>query len=80
MSARRFDHERIRQLREGLGWTVEELADRLGVARQTVWSWEAGTYQPQLDKLLLIVNVTGAKLDSFFVDEDDRQSVPKGAA
>jgi transcriptional regulator with XRE-family HTH domain len=74
MSNRRFDHERIRQLREGLGWSAEELADRIGVARQTVHAWEAGQYQPQLDKLLLIVNVTGAKLDSFFASDPDRQS------
>ena len=34
--------QRIRERREALGLSVEELADKLGVARQTVYKWEKG--------------------------------------
>lgn len=70
---RRFDPTRIKALRGGLGWTAEELADRIGVARQTVYAWESGQYEPTLSKLMALVNETGAKLESFFI-ADERQT------
>ena len=35
--------QRIKERREALGWSVEELADKIGVARQTVYKWEKGS-------------------------------------
>ena len=37
---------RIREARRGAGLTQRALAARLGVTRQTVWSWEAGRARP----------------------------------
>lgn len=34
--------QRIKEKREAAGWTVEELAEKIGVARQTVYKWEKG--------------------------------------
>jgi DNA-binding XRE family transcriptional regulator/DNA-binding MarR family transcriptional regulator len=37
---------RIREARRGAGLNQRELAARVGVSRQTVWSWEAGRTRP----------------------------------
>lgn len=36
----------IRAYREGRGWTLEKLAEMLGVTLQTVWRWEHGKSEP----------------------------------
>ena len=38
----------MRQLRSGLGWSQADLAERLGVSRQTVNAIETGRYDPSL--------------------------------
>jgi len=38
--------ERIKQLRESLGWSKSELARRLGTTYVSVYQWERGTYPP----------------------------------
>jgi len=65
-----FRAGQIRDLREGLGLSQQEFADRIGVTKQSVSSWETGTSEPSIENLLKIVNVTGAKLDSFFVEAE----------
>ena len=39
---------RISELRKARGWTQEELADRVGVTRQTIISLESGRYNASL--------------------------------
>ncbi|MCX6735781.1 MAG: helix-turn-helix transcriptional regulator [Candidatus Parcubacteria bacterium] len=39
---------RISELRKKIGMTQEELAERVGVTRQTIISLEAGRYNPSL--------------------------------
>ena len=43
--------ENIRALRRRHGLTQEQLAEALGVSRQTVSKWENGTATPELEKL-----------------------------
>lgn len=62
----RFAPEQLKALREGLGLTQQELAERVGVTKQALSAWERGEYEPTLDSLLRIVNVTGAKFAAFF--------------
>jgi DNA-binding transcriptional regulator YiaG len=42
-----WDSERIRALRNHLGLTQRELADRLGTRQQTISEWELGLYRPR---------------------------------
>ena len=45
--SRDWDAEGVRRLREQLGVTQAELADRLGTRQQTVSEWETGAAAPR---------------------------------
>ena len=44
--------EKLTGLRRKSGMSQEQLADRLGVTRQSVSKWEGGTAVPELVKLI----------------------------
>jgi putative transcriptional regulator len=46
--------------------TQSELADRVGVTRQTIIAIEQGRYSPSLEVAFKIARVFGAPLDSVF--------------
>lgn len=70
----RFRSERMQELREALGLNRAEFARRLGVSRQMIAFYEEGRHVPGTEVLMTLVSLTGAKLESFFVESQDRQS------
>ena len=42
-----WDRERIQALRQHLGMTQQQLAEKLGTRQQTISEWEKGIYQPR---------------------------------
>jgi DNA-binding transcriptional regulator YiaG len=42
-----WDAGKVRELREHLGLTQQELADELGARQQTISEWETGMYRPR---------------------------------
>ncbi|RZU63795.1 putative transcriptional regulator [Microterricola gilva] len=57
----------IRRLRFERGeMTQAELADRIGVTRQTVIAIEQGRYSPSLEMAFQIANALGVPLDAVF--------------
>jgi len=73
--ALRFRPERIRELREGLGLTRAEFARRIQVSRQMISFYEDSGYTPGTRVLMRLIDLTGAKMESFFVNESDSPSV-----
>ncbi|GAA2270830.1 helix-turn-helix transcriptional regulator [Nonomuraea roseoviolacea subsp. roseoviolacea] len=68
---------RIRALRFEHGeMTQADLADRIGVTRQTVIAIEQGRYSPSLEMAFLIARVFGVPLDDVFQYPDP----PEGAS
>lgn len=57
----------LRQLRNGM--TQEDLAERMGVSRQTVSRWETDQAYPEMDKLLELCELFSCTLDQL-VRED----------
>ena len=55
--------ERLMILRKQAGLSQEQLADRLGVTRQSVSKWESGTALPELVKLISLSEIFGVSLD-----------------
>ncbi len=51
--------------RKLLGMTQEDIAEKLGVTRQTVAKWESGETIPDLDKCKLLSQVFGVSLDDL---------------
>jgi putative transcriptional regulator len=50
--------------------TQQELADRIGVTRQTVIAIEQGRYSPSLEAAFRIARVFGAPLEAVFQFEE----------
>lgn len=62
---------KLRELRAARRWSQADLADRLGVSRQTVYAIETGRYDPSLPLAFKIASVFGEPIeDLFFPDED----------
>lgn len=66
---------RIRALRFAAGeMTQADLAERIGVTRQTVIAIEQGRYSPSLEMAFQIARVFGVGLDEVFGYEPDEES------
>ena len=61
----------IRELRTERGLTQAELADAVGVTRQTVIAIEQGKYSPSLEMAFQISRELGAVLTDVFHYPDD---------
>lgn len=61
--------QKIFKLRTDLKLSQEELAERLGVSRQSVSKWETDASVPELDKLIKLSGTFGVSLDALVRDE-----------
>ena len=53
------------QMRKVLQLTQEDIAEKLGVTRQSVAKWEAGESIPDLDKCKQLADIFGVSLDDL---------------
>lgn len=60
----------VRQRRNDRQWTQQDLADRVGVSRQSIISIEQGRYVPSLPLALLLAKVFECTTDELFRLED----------
>lgn len=60
--------EKIMQLRKKNGWSQEELANKLGVSRQSVSKWESAMSIPDLDKILTMSEIFEVSTDYLLKD------------
>ena len=51
-------------------WSQTELAERVGVTRQTIGMIEAGRFNPSLALCVAICRALGTTLDDLFWEED----------
>jgi len=59
----------LRELRQERGITQEELAEALGVTRQTIIAIERGKYDPSLRLAFKIAQYLGKKIEEIFEPE-----------
>ena len=57
---------RVKELRTARGWTQEQLADAVGVSRQSINSIERERYVPSLPLALTFARVFGCSTDEIF--------------
>ena len=63
---------RVRELREARGWTQQQLADAVGVSRQSINSIERDRYVPSLELALAFARVFALPTDAIFRLENSR--------
>ena len=60
----------LRVLRAERGWSQAELAQRLGVSRQTVNAIETGKYDPSLPLAFALARVFERTIEQLFLPDD----------
>ena len=66
--------DKLIALRKKAGWSQEELAEQLGVTRQSVSKWEGAQSVPDIDKILQMSRLFGVTIDYLLKDD---QSEPE---
>ena len=74
--------ENIARLRTQKDWSQGDLADALGISRQSISKWETDTSIPELEKLIKLSELFGVTLDQLVHGEDapETESVPAPSA
>jgi putative transcriptional regulator len=65
---------RLEEFRKKNGWTQQELADRVEVARQTIISLENGRYNPSILLAFRLARLFDLQIENLFLysEEEDR--------
>lgn len=66
--------EKIAKMRKENNYTQEQLAECMGVSRQSISKWESGLAYPETEKLILLSQLFGCSLDYLLKDEVDKMN------
>lgn len=61
--------DKLMKLRKQNGYSQEELAEKLGVSRQSVSKWESNNTYPETDKIIQIANLFDCSMDDLINDK-----------
>ena len=64
-------HLKLKGARAGMDLSQQQLADAVGVSRQTINAIEKGDYNPTIKLCIAICRVLGKTLDELFWSEED---------
>lgn len=64
-------HNRVRELRLARSWTQQQLAEAVGVSRQSINSIECNRYVPSLPLALMFARVFACATDDIFTLETE---------
>jgi len=62
-------NNRLKELRGTRGWSQGDLAEALGVSRQTVNAIETGRYDPSLPLAFTVADLFGLTIEQIFLPE-----------
>lgn len=62
--------KKMHQLRKMSGLTQEQLAEKLGVSRQTISKWESGSSVPDLESMVRFSRLFQVSLDDLLEEEE----------
>ena len=66
--------DKIIEERKKNGWTQEDLAQKLGVSRQSVSKWESAGAIPDLKKIIQLADLFGVSTDYLLKDEIEKEN------
>jgi len=61
--------EKIVRLRKQIGWSQEELAEKMNISRQSVSKWEATNSIPDLNKIIMLADIFDVSTDYLLKDD-----------
>ena len=62
---------RMKSARAAMDWSQQQLADAVGVSRQTINAIEKGEYNPTIRLGIAICRALGKTLDELFWEEEE---------
>ncbi len=62
----------LRELRAAKEWSQSDLADKLGVSRQTVNALETGKYDPSLPLAFKVARLFKLTIEEVFLDDEGK--------
>lgn len=68
--------DKIIENRKKNGWSQEELAEKLGVSRQSVSKWESAQAIPDMKKILQLSELFGVSTDYLLKDDIGEEVIP----
>ena len=68
--------DKLIELRKKRGWSQEELAEQLGVSRQSVSKWESAQSVPDMERVLQLSELFGVTTDYLLKDSVESLSEP----
>lgn len=71
--------DKIIDLRKKNGWSQEELAEKLGVSRQSISKWEGAQSVPDMNRILAMSRLFGVSTDYLLKDELEAADTPQPA-
>lgn len=69
--------EKLMRLRRAAGLSQEQLADQMGVTRQSVSKWESGAAMPELGKLIALSERFAVSVDYLVKDDLEAEARPE---
>lgn len=72
-------NEKLKALREAKGYTQEDIAGKLNIARQSVSKWEQGINEPDVETLKRLAEIFECSVDELLSEEEMKQIEPNEA-
>ena len=61
--------EKLQYLRKEQNWTQEQLADQIGISRQSLSKWELGAATPDTEHVVRLSRLFGVSTDTLLLDD-----------
>ena len=69
-------HQNLKQMREQRGMTQEDLAEQLGISRQSVSKWELGINEPDLPTIRSLCRILNCSYEALLEGDEPVQEQP----
>lgn len=70
--------EKIVRLRKQVGWSQEDLAEKMGISRQSVSKWESTNSIPDLNKIIMLADIFDVSTDYLLKDNVEKTDALSG--